>query len=433
MRKLLNLFAVTAITVSAYAQKALSIDEAWQYAVDNNVNVQKAKIDQTIADQKVKETIGIGLPQVSAQSRYMNYLKIPVMFVDFQGNGNLMEFPMGHKHNWNNGITVQQLLFNGSYIVGLESAKTYKETAALVEEKTELSIKEGVLMTYAGILATDENIKTLEENQKVLEKNLSDTKIIYKTGLTEYQNVEQLEYSSKNLSTVINNLKRTRTKLLIGLKYMIGYPMDQDLVLTSGFDEILAKNNVLNSNEGYNFENHIDYRLKKNQLRINELLLKLEKSKALPTLASFFSVNANATGQKLDNLNWNKPVYWGLQLDIPIFSGLQRHWKTEQAKLNVQKANLDLLDTQKNLQNKVGSTSIDYENALASYNNAKELIDLSESIYKKQQIKFKEGMGTSFELSQAESQLYDAQTKYYQAALNLIQAKTKLDEALGTL
>ena len=173
--------------------------------------------------------------------------------------------------------------------------------------------------------------------------------------------------------------------------------------------------------------------MQQNQVKINELLLKLEKSKALPTLAAFFSTNANGMGTKLNELNWNKPTMWGLQLDIPIFSGLQRHWKTEQAKMNLEKSHLDLNDTQRNLQNKAGSAYIDYENALASYNNAKELITLSNSIYNKQQIKFKEGMGTSFELSQSESQLLEAQTKYYEAALNLIQARTKLDEALGTL
>ena len=112
---------------------------------------------------------------------------------------------------------------------------------------------------------------------------------------------------------------------------------------------------------------------------------------------------------------------------------MQRHWKTQQAKLEVEKANLDLDDARKNLKNKAGSAYIDYQNAVASFNNAKELITLSTSIYNKQQIKFKEGLGTSLELSQAESQLYEAQTKYYEAALNLIQAKTKLDEALGKL
>ena len=433
MKKLFSIVAVTAFSVAAFSQKTLSVDEAWQYAMDNNANLKKAKLDRTIADQKVKETIGIGLPQVNGQAKYTDNIKIPVIFVDMQGTGNLTPFPMGQKHNINSGVTVSQLLFNGSYLVGLESSKTYRKTAELIEEKTQLSIKEGVLMTYAGILATDENLKTLEENQRILNKNLEDTKIIYKTGLTEFQNVEQLEYSSKNLATVIENLKRTRTKLELGLKYLIGYPMEQNLVLTSSFDEILAKNNMLISKDGADFSNHVDVRLMQNQVKINELLLKLEKSKALPSLAAFFSANANSMGNKLNELHWNYPTMWGLQLDIPIFSGLQRHWKTEQAKMNLGKAQLDLDDTMKSLQNKAGASYIDYENAVASFKNAQELIALSESIYRKQQIKFKEGMGTSFELSQAESQLFEAQTKYYEAALNLIQAKTKLDEALGKL
>ena len=272
--RLLTLLAVTALSTGLFAQKTLSIDEAWQYAIENNVNSKKAKIDRTIADQKVKETTGIGFPQINAQAKYTDNIKIPV--VVFGGQ----EFEMGFKQNITSGITVSQLLFNGSYLVGLQSAKAYKETAALAEEKTNISVKEGVLMTYAGILATDENILTLQENQRILNKNLHDTEITYKTGLTEFQNVEQLQYSAKNMATIIDNLKRTRKKLELGLKYMIGYPLEESIVLTSSFDEVIAKNNVLVSKDATNFDNHVDLRLQKNQVKISELLLKLEKSKA---------------------------------------------------------------------------------------------------------------------------------------------------------
>lgn len=432
MNKWFKIIALTASSV-AFGQQSFTIDEAWNYAVQHNVNVQKAKIDETIAAQKVKETTGIGLPQVNAQAKYQDYLKIPVMYVDFTGTGQLQEFKMAQKHNFNSGVTVSQLLFNGSYLVGLQSAKTYRETAKLISEKTELSVKEGILMTYAGVLATDENIKTLEENKRILDKNLSDTRTTYKVGLIELQNVEQMEYSQKSMTTALENLKRTRVKLANALKYLIGYPIDQPITLSSSFDEVVLKNNVLYNSEVVNIDNHVDVRLQQNMVKTNELLLKLEKSKALPSLAAFYSANWNAVGNQMDDLKWTYPMLWGLQLDIPIFSGLQRHWKTEQAKLNLEKARLDLEDTKKSLQNNTSAASIDFENAIASFNNAKELIALSTSIYNKQQIKFKEGMGTSFELSQAESQLFDAQRQYYEAALNLIQTKTRLDQASGTL
>ncbi len=432
MKHWLKIIALT-VSATAFGQQSFTLDEAWKYALDHNVNVQKARIDEAIAAQKVKETTGIGFPQINAQAKYQDYLKIPVMYVDFANTGNLQEFKMAQKHNINTGITVTQLLFNGSYLVGLQSSKTYRETAKLIAEKTQLSVMEGVMMTYAGILATDENIKTLEENKRILDKNLNDTRITYKVGLIEFQNVEQLEYSQKSMATALENLKRTRQKLVNGFKYMIGYPQEEPITLTSSFNEVVLKNNTLYNADAAAVDNHVDVRLQQNMVKTNELLLKLEKSKALPSLAAFYSANANAVGNSFDAIKWNYPMLWGLQLDIPIFSGLQRHWRTEQAKLNLEKARLDLTDKKLNLKNNINAAAIDFENAIASFNNAKELIALSESIYRKQQIKFKEGMGTSFELSQAESQLFDAQRSYYEAALNLIQMRTKLDQASGLL
>lgn len=440
MKKRIKIFALIAFSMHIYAQKSFTIDEAVSYALENNVNVKKAKIDQTIAQKKVNETIGIGLPQINGKYNYING-KDQVQLVDVSNfnnaypKGTIVPLNFGLPHINNLGLSVTQLLFNGSYIVGLESAKTYKETAALVEEKTEISIKEAVMMTYAGILATDENIKTLEENKRVLEKNLNDTKEVYKTGLTELQNVEQLEYSFKNLSTVIENLKRTKNKLNLGLKYLIGFPLEENLELSSTFDEVLYKNKQLITRENFDFSNHIDLKLKQNQIRVNKLLLKLERSKALPSLAAFFNPSYINGGYKFNlfNNDWFYSANFGLQLDIPIFSGLQRHWRTEQAKLNLSKAELDKEDAEKLLQSEYLQKSTEYENALASYTTAEDLIKLSSEIYRKQQVKFKEGLGTSFELSQAENQLYEAQTKYYQAAIELIQAKIKLDKAKGTL
>lgn len=440
--KWLKALALVAFTVQINAQQALSIEESWQYAVDHNVNVQKAKIDRTIADQKVKETIGIGLPQISAQGSYNYFLNIPVQLLPgavFGGEaGTFIPVQFGQKQTVSGGITMQQLLFNGSYIVGLESAKAYKETAALAEEKTEITIKEAILLAYTGVLVTDENLKTLEENRKVAEKSLYETEQTYKVGLIELQNVEQQQYSYKSIITNQQNFKRTREKLLMSLKYLLGFPMDENLTLTSDLQEIIIKNETLVSlDQNQDVSNHIDYRLGKNAVRLQELLLKLQKSKYLPTLAMAVSSTYNGSADSFNFFKKSQPFFntsvIALQLDIPIFSGFQKKWQTEQAKLDVKKAELDLNETQRNIKNNVYSASVEYENAYNSYKNAQELVALSSSIFKKQQIKFKEGLGTSLELQQAESQLYNSQNQYYEAALNLIQSKTKLDKALGTL
>ena len=206
-------------------------------------------------------------------------------------------------------------------------------------------------------------------------------------------------------------------------------------MLSSSFDEVIDKNKQLIARDSFDFSNHIDLKLKQNQVRINQLSLKLEKSKALPSLAAFFNPSYVSGGYdfKPFSSDWFYSSNFGIQIDIPVFSGLQRHWKTEQAKLNLVKAQLDKEDAEKQLQSEYYQKATDYENALASYYTAEDLVKLSSEIYRKQNVKFKEGLGTSFELSQAENQLYEAQTKYYQAAIELIQAKVQLDKAKGIL
>lgn len=442
MKNWLKLFAFSALSVNVCAQQSFSIDDSWQYALEHNISVQKARIDRTIASQKVKETTGIGLPQLSAQGTYNYFLNIPVQLLpaEITGGtpGTYVPVKFGQKQTVSGGLTLSQLLFNGSYLVGLQSAKAYKETAALAEEKTAISVKEGILMSYAAVLVMDENIKTLEDNRKVAEKSLNDTRETYKVGLVEYQNVEQLEFSYKSLLANQQNLTRSREKLLMALKYLMGYPLESEIILTSTLDEIVSKNEgLVNLNRNQDVKNHIDYRLKENALKLSELKLKLQKSRSLPTLAAGLSSSYNGNGDQFKFFNstqdWFNTSVIAVQLDIPIFSGFQRHWQTEQAKLDVSKARLDIIETERDLQNTVYAASVDYDNAYNSYKNAQELIELSSSIYNKQRIKFNEGLGTSYELQQSETQLYDSQSRYYEAAIELIQAKTRLDEAVGKL
>ncbi len=442
MKKRILIIVFGTVWLTAFSQQAFTIDDAWKYAVEHNVNVQKAKIDQTIAAQKVKETTGIGLPQVDIQGTYNYFLNVPVQLLpaEIVGGepGTYVPVQFGQKQSASGGVTLSQLLFNGSYLVGLQAAKAYRETAALVEEKTELSVKEGILLAYTGVLVTGENIKTLEENRKVAEKALSDTKKTYEIGVIELQNVEQQEYSYKSLVANLDNLERTEQKLLMALKYLMGHPLDQSITLTSTLDELVKRNEQLFTIEtAQDVSDHIDYRLSRNAVTLSELKLKLEKSRYLPTLAGFLNSSYSGNSNKFtffrQEQEWFNTSLLGLQLDVPVFNGFQRKWKTEQAKLDLKKAQLDLEDTERTLKNRTYQASLDYENAYNSYRNAQELIVLSSSIYSKQQIKFREGMGTSFELQQAETQLYGAQAQYYQAALSLIQAKTKLNEALGNL
>lgn len=442
MNKWIKIIAITAFSMQVKAQQSFTLDQSLQYAFENNVNVKKAKIDQVIADKKVKETIGIGLPQVDLQGSYNYFLNIPVQLLPGelagQPAGTYIPVKFGQKQSATGGVTVSQLLFNGSYIVGLESSRAYREMSALATEKTVFSIKEAVMMTYAAVLVTDENIKTLEDNVNVSAKILNDTKETYKAGLVELQDVEQLQYSYKNLVTNLDNLKRTRQKNLNALKYLIGYPLDEDLKLLSTMDELVQKNQVLvDQSAQVDFSNHIDLKLKQNALRISELQLKYQKSKSLPTLSAALSSSYNGFSNKFTFFDkeqqWFNTSVFALQLNVPVFSGLQRSYQTQQAKLDVEKAKLDRVDAENKLKSDYFGKVKDYENAYDSYKTAQDLVKLSSEIYRKQNIKFKEGLGTSFELSQSESQYFQAQAQLYLSVLDLIKTKIALDQAKGTL
>lgn len=441
MKNWLNIIPLIFFSFLAKAQKSFTVEQAIGYALENNIHVKKAKIDQTIAQQKVNETIGIGLPQINTQSRYNYFLNLPVQLLPgeiFGQPGTYVPVRFGQEQTVTAGVTVSQLLFNGSYIVGLESSKAYKETASLITEKTEFTIKEALMLSYAAVLVTDENIKTLLENKKVTDKVLEDTRKVYQTGLIELQNVEQLEYSAKNLTTNLENLKRNKIKLLHALKYLMGYPQEEELELVTSMEELIQKNEVLvGQQEAFDIQQHIDYKIKQNGVRIGELKLKYQKSKALPTLSAALSSSYNGNSDTFTFLDRQQKWFYtsvvALQLDIPLFSGLQRHWQTEQAKLDLAKAKLEREDTEKNLKNELLAKSVDYENAYESFKTAKDLVRLSSEIYRKQNIKFKEGLGTSFELSQSENQFFQAQSQFYLGALDLIKSKISLDKAKGTL
>ncbi|GGP05889.1 transporter [Cloacibacterium rupense] len=442
MNKWIKIFAITAISTQMHAQQSFTMEQALQYAYENNVNVKKAKIDQTIADKKVKETIGIGLPQIDLNGSYNYFLNIPVQLLPGelvgQPAGTYIPVQFGQKQSATGGVSVSQLLFNGSYIVGLESSRAYREMSALATEKTVFTIKEAIMMSYAAVLVTDENIKTLEENNKVSGKILNETRETYKAGLIELQNVEQLEYSYKNLVTNLENLKRTKQKYVNALKYLIGYPQDEELQLLTSMEELIQKNQILVDHSAQvDLTNHIDLKLKENALRISELQLKYQKSKSLPSLSAALSSSYNGFSNKFTFFDreqqWFNTSVFALQLNVPVFSGLQRSFQTQQAKLEVEKAKLDKDDAEKQLKSDYFGKVKDYENAYDSFKTSQDLVKLSSEIYRKQNVKFKEGLGTSFELSQSETQLFQAQSQFYLSALDLVKAKIALDKAKGTL
>lgn len=464
--KLILLFSICFVTVVSAQEnnRRFSLDDAIKFAIKNNYDAKTAKNNIAAAKQKKWETTTIGLPQISAKVDYQNWLKqqvslFPASFTDqFSQIRQLKDFydlstlnslksipdaptepiaiPFGTKQTVNAMVTLNQLIFDGSYLVGLQSAKTYLKISEQAKEKTELSIKEAVINAYGNVLVAEKSISILESNLKILEKNLKDTQKIYQNGLNEEEDVEQLQITLTNVKSQLNKTKRLK---VIGYKMLnlsMGKPIEETLELTDNLDTLIDTNiNLSLLTSDFDLNNHIDFKIAENNREGKRLLMQLERSKALPSLKAFvnfgYAGNANSFDFLKSSQKWFDSSLLGVSLNIPIFSSFQRRAKTQQAKIELENSDIKLIEIKEKLNLGVAKAKSDYQFSIEQYESARQNLKLAERIEKKQQVKFFEGVSSSFDLSQAQNQLYTQQQNYIQSMLEVIAQKAALENALN--
>jgi len=443
MKKISTILLVVVLSFTANAQESisLSLEQAIDYALKNSYAALNATRDIDAAKKKKWETTTIGLPQIDAKIDYKQWLKeqlilIPAEFIG--GNpGEFTEVSFVTKHNMNATATLNQLIFDGSYLVGLQSAKTYLKISENAKEKTELGIREAVINAYGNVLVSEESIVILEKNIATLEKTLNETNEIYLNGLGEEESVEQLKITLASVKSQLSKTKNLKSIAYKMLNITLGIDINTHVLLTNSLNKLAIEHvdlGLLSSN--FNIENHVDFKIAKNTEKSNELLVKLEQSKALPTLSSFVNFDYGGFGNNFDFLKkeqqWFGSSLLGVSLNIPIFSSLARSARTQQAKIELEKARTNLTETQQKLQLQLETAKTEYNFSVEELDTSKQNLALAERIEKKQQIKFFEGISTSFELSESQRQLYTMQQNYLQAMLNVIANKAALDSAFNT-
>lgn len=437
-----NLFLILlAFSLNVNAQNAktysFTLQDAINHALQNNYAAINATRDIESSKQKKWETTAAGLPQINATIDYQNNFElqkslIPAEF--FGGNpGEFTEVAFGTKHNMNGRATLSQLIFDGSYIVALQASRTYLKFYQNAKQKTAIEIKEMVINAYGNVLLAEENIAILQKNKTVLDKTLFDTKETYKNGLIEEENVEQLQIT---LSTINSNLNNTKRLLGIAnkmLKITLGIDINDELNLTDKLDVLSASNlDLALSQKDFNVANNVNYLTATNFQEQRQLEYKLQKSKALPTLSTNLNFGYNAFGNQFEffsrNQRWLNYSNLGVALNVPIFSSLGRSAKTQQAKIALDQAKTQLTETEQKLKLQYASAKSEYEFSIEEFITSKTNLNLAERIEKKQQIKFTEGLSSSFDFSEAQRQLYAAQQNYLQSMVNIINKKAALEK-----
>ncbi len=413
-----------------------SLEEAIQHALENNKDANGASLDIEIAKKQKWETTATGLPQISISGNYQNFLQQQVTLFDTNGDGIDEEFTFGTSQSVSAFATLDQQLFDGSYIVALQSAKVFLEISKNAKIKTDLEVRKAVIDAYGNVLLAEESVSILINNQAVLQKNVEETQKVFENGLAEEEDLEQLQIT---LANITSNLSRTRRLRDIAYKFLnitLGLDLEAAVTLTEKLEGLAIKNIDENLvNESLSLENNIDFKIAENNTRAQELLVKLEKSKALPTLNAFINVGYQGFSDDFSFFDSDQSYFGtsavGLNLNVPIFSSGQRSAKTQRAKIELKKSKADLLDTERRLELQVFNAKSDYLFAIEQYTTSKKNLALAERIEKKNQIKYTEGIATSFELRQAQTQLYSTQQEYLQAMLDVLNNKATLEIILN--
>ncbi len=416
----------------------LDLDGAIQLAKTNNRTLQNSSKDIQIAKQKRWETIAIGLPQVSLSAGYMNALKQATTVVpaeSFGGQpGEFAELLFGTTQSANAGLRLEQLIFDGSYLVGLQASEVYLRISEQAYTKTEQVIRQATVDAYINTLLAKAQITVLEQNLEAAQQNLNEIKVIYENGLTEEENVQQLQLIVSSLLTSLTYTKQMAALAKNVLRYVMGMELDTPLTLSSTLEGLALQYQSENS-DMLTLNNNIDFQMAQNDIRTKELLLKLERFKSLPRISAFISGGYDGYNQEFlftqPEQNWFGRASFGLNLSLPIFDSFQSQAKRQQAKLALEQskneaANVaqELLLDESRLRNEV---QFNLENLQTTANN----LALANSIEQKNQIKFKEGLVSGFTLRQAQTQLYEAQNNYLTAMQQLVVSKTSLSLLLN--
>jgi len=444
------------------SQYSFTLDEAITFALENNYQSINARRDVAKALKQKWETTASGLPQINAAVDYQNQLKQPVSllpraafdnrestistveeFFDLTANGSpdplegFIPVVFGTKQQLTASATLSQLLFDGSYLVALEASKSFLQFSNDSEEKIQLIVRESVINAYGSVLVAHESVKILKNNKAALEENYEERKKIFENGLAEEEDVEQLQITLLQITNQVNNAERLAKIALQMFNLTIGTDVNTNTTLSDDLDNLMLKN--VDQSIGlkpFMIENNINYRLGYLLTEQRRLELKLEQSKGLPSLSAFVNYGTQGNSDSFTFLDseqrWFQSSILGVSLNIPIFSSLGRSAKTQRARIAFEQANTTFTEIEQQVQLQYNSTLSDYQLSLETYETSKQNLSLAERIENKNQIKYTEGLASSFELRQAQLQLYSVQQEVLQAMLTIINNKAKLESIINT-
>lgn len=447
---LLSVYSLTSTAQDKVRLENLTLKECVAYGLKNSNNVTNAKLDI----QKAKADIGVifadGLPQVNASSNFTyNYL-IPISIVPASSfnpsaaPGEILKLKFGIDYTSSLGVNMSQMLFDGTYFLGLKAATVYSELTEKLAQRTEIDVVNNVSKAFYTALITKQRLDLVDANVKRLESLLNDTRALYKQGFVEKIDADRIEVNYNSLVIEKQKMVRMLELTYTLLKFQMGMQAQDEVSVKGSIQDLETqqlselRTALLEKSESFDYAQRIESQILQTQITLENYNIRRFKVGYYPrlTLNAGYGTNtgANQFGQIFDfHSRWFTNGFIGLNLSIPIFDGLRRQNQIQGAKVTLYKAENTLKETKRGIDLEINQAKISLTNAIETLDAQKKNMDLAGEIARITKIKYKEGVGTNNEVIDAESALITAQTNYYAAFYDALIAKVDLDKAKGNL
>lgn len=432
-----SIIAFAVLANGALGQQKMTLSQAQEYAMKNAPSVSQSTYDAELASIQAKQLLAVGLPQVNGSVQFQNFLKLPTSIIPGTvfGQSGDVKVQFGVPYQMTAGLSASQLLFDGSWIVALQASKSYSELAQLQIKKSAFEIKHTVAQNYHLAIIAKESITLLREGKNLIQKTLTDSKAMLKEGFIEEQNVDQLQLALNDWESRIIVAEAQEELTLDLLKFSMGMPIANSLELEDNSSTLSANVSDALLSDKLAVEGNYDVQITNKALGLQSLNIKAKKAASLPNVAAFYNFQKQALRREFNffdtSKDWFPVQIVGLQMNVPIFAGGSRYLNVQKAKVEFEKMNVNAKIAKEGALLNYNNARIYFLSSLSALHNNKASMDLAQKIFNKTNEKYKEGLASSFELTQANTQILQSQGNYVQSLLQLLNAKDQLQKALN--
>ena len=421
---------------------SLSLDECLQMALSNNENLKNSFLEENVSKMTSREYLSVGFPQIQFETGLKYNFEIQKSLIDISKfmpgvpEGTEQEVSFGQKYDGIMDLGINQMIFNGSYFVGLAASKTLIELSEKQTVRAKVDIIESVRKAYYVVLNTKERLSLVNSNLDRIESLLYDTEILYKNGFVEKLDVDRIKVSFNNLNAEKIKAERLYDLSLSVLKFQIGFPVNEKLSVKGSIEDVILSVNDYDI-QSFDYSDRIEHSILNTNKRLKSHELKNNRSQFLPQIYANLNYGFNTSSSEYDlffNSNrWKKYGTVGLQVIVPIFDGLNKRSKINRSKIVIQQVENQIKFLERSIDLQINQNYIELKNAIESLNVSKDNLVLANEVYSVSEKKYKEGVGSNLEVLDSNNALKTAQTNYYNAYYQAIISKINLEKTLGIL